>query len=277
MTMCLFPDGSVPFPSGGASTCFVSPASSCKAVSLGLLSCLLSCLSPLAASDLTPVALHTEYLTNPLGLDMPNPRLSWELRARSERARGLRQTAYQILVASTPAMLIPKLADLWDSGEVVSDETVLIDYHGNALTSRAVCFWTVRTRDARICFTPTGPSLLAKPAPLPYPAPIMKLSNKLEKALNDQINLEFVSAFAYLGMAAYFEHTAFTGFGKWMQLQSNEELGHAHRFFKYVVDRGGKVALEAIPQPKGSYKSPLEAFQVSLGHEQKVSAAICAI
>jgi ferritin len=105
----------------------------------------------------------------------------------------------------------------------------------------------------------------------------MKLSNKLEKALNDQINLEFVSAFAYLGMAAYFEHTAFTGFGKWMQLQSNEELVHAHRFFKYVVDRGGKVMLEAIPQPKNNYKSPLEAFQVSLGHEQKVSAAICAI
>jgi ferritin len=105
----------------------------------------------------------------------------------------------------------------------------------------------------------------------------MKLSNKLEKALNDQINLEFVSAFAYLGMAAYFDHTAFTGFGQWMQLQSKEELDHAHRFFKYVVDRGGKVALEAIPQPKCNYKSPLEAFQVSLGHEQKVSAAICAI
>jgi ferritin len=105
----------------------------------------------------------------------------------------------------------------------------------------------------------------------------MKLSNKLERALNDQINLEFVSAFAYLGMAAYFDHTAFTGFGKWMQLQSSEELGHAHRFFKYVVDRGGKVALEAIPQPKCNYKSPLEAFQASLGHEQKVSAAICAI
>ena len=105
----------------------------------------------------------------------------------------------------------------------------------------------------------------------------MKLSNKLEKALNDQINLEFVSAFAYLGMAAYFDHTAFTGFGKWMQLQSGEELGHAHRFFRYVVDRGGRVTFGAIPQPKSDYKSPLEAFKTSLGHEQKVSAAICAL
>jgi ferritin len=105
----------------------------------------------------------------------------------------------------------------------------------------------------------------------------MKLTNKLEKALNDQINLEFCSAYAYLGMAAYFDQTAFTGFAKWMQLQSKEEIGHANRFFKYVVERGGKVTLKAITEPKCDYKSALEAFQASLGHEHKVSAAICAI
>jgi len=105
----------------------------------------------------------------------------------------------------------------------------------------------------------------------------MKLSNKLEKVLNDQINLELCSAYAYLGMAAYFDHTAFTGFAKWMQVQSGEELGHANRFFKYIVERGGKVALQAIPEPKCDYKSPFDVFKASLGHEQKVSAAICAI
>ena len=105
----------------------------------------------------------------------------------------------------------------------------------------------------------------------------MKLSNKLEKVLNDQINLEFSSAYAYLGMAAYFERTAFTGFGKWMEIQSKEELGHANRFFKYIVERGGKVTLQAIAEPKCDYKSPLDAFKASLGHEQKVSASICAI
>jgi ferritin len=105
----------------------------------------------------------------------------------------------------------------------------------------------------------------------------MKLSSKLEKVLNDQINLEFCSAYAYLGMAAYFERTAFTGFGKWMELQSREELGHANRFFRYIVERGGKVTLQAIPEPKCDYKSPLDVFKASLGHEQKVSASICAI
>ena len=105
----------------------------------------------------------------------------------------------------------------------------------------------------------------------------MKLSNKLEKVLNDQINLELCSAYAYLGMAAYFDRTPFLGFAKWMQVQSGEELGHANRFFKYIVERGGKVTLQAIPEPKSEYKSPLDAFKASLGHEQKVSAAICAI
>lgn len=105
----------------------------------------------------------------------------------------------------------------------------------------------------------------------------MKLSSKLEKVLNDQINLELCSAYAYLGMAAYFDRTPFTGFAKWMGLQSKEELGHADRFFKYIVERGGKVTLQAIPEPKCDYKSPVEAFKASLGHEQKVSAAISAI
>ena len=105
----------------------------------------------------------------------------------------------------------------------------------------------------------------------------MKLSSKLEKVLNDQINLEFCSAYAYLGMAAYFERTPFTGFGKWMELQSKEELGHGNRFFKYIVERGGKVTLGAITEPKCEYKSPLDAFKASLGHEQRVSASICAI
>jgi len=54
-------------------------------------------------------------------------------------------------------------------------------------------------------------------------------------------------------------------------------LGHAAKFFAYIVERGGKVALEAIAQPKSDYQSPLEVFQASLGHEQRVSAAICAL
>jgi len=105
----------------------------------------------------------------------------------------------------------------------------------------------------------------------------MKLPIKLEKALNEQINLEYSSAYAYLGMAAYFEQTPFEGFATWMRLQSDEELEHARKFFNYIVERNGKVVLKALAEPKVDYKSPLEAFQASLGHEERVSAAICGL
>ncbi len=105
----------------------------------------------------------------------------------------------------------------------------------------------------------------------------MKLSNKLETALCNQLNLELVSAYAYLGMAAYFQQTPFTGFARWMEVQMKEELGHANKFFEYLGERGGKVKLQAVPAPKADFKSPLEVFQTSLAHEQKVSASICGL
>jgi ferritin len=105
----------------------------------------------------------------------------------------------------------------------------------------------------------------------------MKLPIKLEKALNEQINLELSSAYAYLGMAAYFEQTPFLGFAKWMRLQTEEELTHARKFFDYISERNGKIVLKALPEPKTDYKSPLESFQASLAHEHKVSAAICGL
>ena len=105
----------------------------------------------------------------------------------------------------------------------------------------------------------------------------MKLSTKLETALNNQLNLELGSAYAYLGMAAYFQQTPFTGFAKWMELQTREELQHAQKFFHYIGERNGQVSLRALAEPKGDYKSVLQVFQNSLAHEQKVSAAICAI
>lgn len=105
----------------------------------------------------------------------------------------------------------------------------------------------------------------------------MKLSARIEQAINEQMNLEFASAYVYLGMAAYFESTPYSGFAQWMHVQQSEEQGHAHKFFKYLVERGGQVKLQAIAAPKSDFKSALEVFQASLAHEQKVSAAICGL
>jgi len=100
-----------------------------------------------AAAGIIPSALRTEYLVDPLGIDTEKPQLMWEVRAVDPQARGVRQNAYRILVASSLERLSPDKADLWDSGKVVSDETVGIEYAGKPLRSRDRCFWRVRVWD----------------------------------------------------------------------------------------------------------------------------------
>jgi ferritin len=100
------------------------------------------------------------------------------------------------------------------------------------------------------------------------------LSKSLQDAINEQINLELSSAYAYLSMAAHFEGENLGGFAKWMRVQFQEETGHAMKFFKYVYDRGGKVILKAISQPVTKFKTPLDVFILVLQHEQKVTASI---
>ncbi len=98
----------------------------------------------LLSATVQPVRLECEARVNPLGVDAARPRLSWVLESAE---KGQRQTAYRILVASKPELLQAGQGDLWDSGEVVSDETLSIPYSGKALASNQRCFWRVRTRD----------------------------------------------------------------------------------------------------------------------------------
>ena len=98
-----------------------------------------------AQSDLRPVALRCESASNPLGIDVAQPRLSWKL---TSSQRGARQTAYQIQVFSYAALAATnKTPDLWDSGKVNSDETLLIRYGGKGLSTSQQAFWTVRVWD----------------------------------------------------------------------------------------------------------------------------------
>ncbi|MBW8864765.1 MAG: rhamnosidase, partial [Verrucomicrobia bacterium] len=90
--------------------------------------------------------LRVEHLENPQGIDTAQPRLSWQL-AASER--DVKQGAYQILVASSEAKLKAGTGNLWDSGKVGSDESVLVPYTGKPLVSRDACFWKVRVWDAK--------------------------------------------------------------------------------------------------------------------------------
>lgn len=100
------------------------------------------------------------------------------------------------------------------------------------------------------------------------------LSETVQQALNKQITYEFSAAHTYMSMSAYFESLNLTGFASWFRVQAEEEREHAERFFDYVNDRGGRVLLGAIPEPRSEYSSPLDAMEHALKHERSVTAAI---
>ncbi|MGA2655964.1 MAG: family 78 glycoside hydrolase catalytic domain [Verrucomicrobiota bacterium] len=85
--------------------------------------------------------LRCEYLGAPCGMDVAQPRLSWQIRSGR---RGERQTAYQVLAASSEEGLRDNRGDLWDTGRVASDQSIQVTYGGRALTSRMRCHWKVR-------------------------------------------------------------------------------------------------------------------------------------
>jgi len=100
------------------------------------------------------------------------------------------------------------------------------------------------------------------------------LSDKMQKAINDQINAELYSAYMYLSMSAWFESRNLNGFGNWMRVQYQEETFHAMKFYDYVLERGGTVTLAAIDAPPTEWKSPAHVFEETLKHEQKVTSLI---
>ena len=104
---------------------------------------LMSC-SAFAANDAELNSLRCEYHNNPLGIDITEPRLSWV--SQSEK-RGWKQSAYQILVASSQKALDADRGDLWDSGKVEAQQSIQIPYAGKPLLSHAQCFWKVKVWD----------------------------------------------------------------------------------------------------------------------------------
>lgn len=99
-------------------------------------------------------------------------------------------------------------------------------------------------------------------------------NKKMIDALNTQLNEEMYSSYLYMSMAAYFEDVNLAGFGTWMMAQSQEEMQHVLRFYKYINDRDGRVVLKAINEPQAKWKSPLDAFKAALEHERYITSCI---
>ena len=100
------------------------------------------------------------------------------------------------------------------------------------------------------------------------------LPEKIEKALNEQLNAEMYSAYLYLAMSAYFEDVNLRGFANWMRVQFQEEQVHALKFYDFINERGGRVMLKAIEPPPIEWDTPLAAFEATYQHEQKVTGLI---
>ncbi|MET1128173.1 MAG: ferritin [Thermoproteota archaeon] len=101
-----------------------------------------------------------------------------------------------------------------------------------------------------------------------------RISERIQELLNRQINSELYSAYLYLSMAAYFESRNLRGFASWMVQQAREELEHAMRIYRYVFERGGRVALKAIEEPPSEWSSPRDAVKHALEHEMEVTRRI---
>jgi ferritin len=100
------------------------------------------------------------------------------------------------------------------------------------------------------------------------------MDEKMQEALNKQLNAEIYSAYLYLSMSAYFQSVNLGGFANWMRVQWQEELAHGLKFYDYINERGGRVVLQAVDKPPSEWDSPLAVFEHVYEHEQKVTGLI---
>ncbi|MCD6532488.1 MAG: ferritin [Deltaproteobacteria bacterium] len=100
------------------------------------------------------------------------------------------------------------------------------------------------------------------------------INERVEKALNEQVNAEIYSAYLYLSMSSYFESVNLPGFAQWMKAQAQEEMVHGMKIYDFIHERGGRVLLSAIEAPQTEWANPVAVFVATLEHEQKVTALI---
>jgi ferritin len=100
------------------------------------------------------------------------------------------------------------------------------------------------------------------------------ISNTMEKALLEQLNDEFYSAYLYLAMSAYCSHLEFNGAANWLKLQYEEEHLHATKIYNYLVEQGVQVVLGEMAKPPSEFGKLADVFTSSLSHEQSMTARL---
>ncbi len=100
----------------------------------------------LVMAQVTVKDLLVEYLSNPVGIDTKEPRFSWSIQTKE---RGFQQSAYQVIVATSPEKLTAGAADIWNSGKMISANSVLVPFTNHTLSSGRRYYWKLKVWDAK--------------------------------------------------------------------------------------------------------------------------------
>jgi ferritin len=100
------------------------------------------------------------------------------------------------------------------------------------------------------------------------------IKDSVVKALSDQVNAEFYSAYLYLAMSAYADRSGYKGIANWFFIQAQEETAHAVHIYQHILERGASVSFPEIKAPESSYTSIKDAFEKTLAHERLVTGLI---
>ena len=103
------------------------------------------------------------------------------------------------------------------------------------------------------------------------------LNEKILKALSDQVNAEYYSAYLYLAMSACADKLGLKGAANWLFIQAQEEMAHGTHIYQYILERGSAPTFAAIEQPQASYADINEIFKSVLSHEKNVTQRINSI
>ena len=100
------------------------------------------------------------------------------------------------------------------------------------------------------------------------------ISQKMQDAINKQINAELYSSYLYLSMSAWATTENLKGSAVWLATQSKEETSHGMKMYHYVMERGGKILLTDIKCPEQKWASLADCFKTVYDHELKVTQMI---
>ena len=106
---------------------------------------------------------------------------------------------------------------------------------------------------------------------------MIMLSESLTKALSNQVNAEYGSAYLYLSMSACADELGFKGAAHWLFAQAQEEMAHGTNMYQYILERGVKPSFTEISAPKSDFSGLTQIFEMVLAHEQTVTKKINAI